>query len=99
MKAYKLIPILAVTLLVPSFAEAKHSTRNKQRHRTERIYRQGPPPWAPAYGHRAKHTGHRHGRGFYRDQHNRPNDRHYRDRSHRRDRRGINIGGVIVISF
>lgn len=56
MKAYKLIPILAVTLLVPSFAEAKHSTRNKQRHRTERIYRQGPPPWAPAYGHRAKHT-------------------------------------------
>ena len=89
MKAYKLIPILAIALLVPSLAQAKHSDRGKRQHYVERTHHHGPPSWAPAYGYRAKHGHYR--RDDYR--------RHHRRDTHRRDRRGVHIGGVIVISF
>ena len=97
MKGYKLIPILAIALLIPSFAEAKHSHRKRENHRIAQVHRHGPPPWAPAYGYRAKQAR---GRGYYHD------DRCYRDygyhENNRRERRrgsGVSIGGVVVIRF
>ncbi len=99
MKAYKLIPILAIALLVPSLVQAKQSHRGKRGHYVERTHQHGPPSWAPAYGYRAKHGHYR--RDDYRRHHRR--DTHHRDThrrdTHRRDRRGVHIGGVIVISF
>ena len=99
MKAYKLIPVLAIALLIPSFAEAKHSKRKKQRHYTEQTHRHGPPYWAPARGYRVKHVRGHDRRGYNRNR--RRDDRYYNDRgrSHRRDRRGVNFGGIIVIRF
>ena len=101
MKAYRLIPILAIALLIPSFAEAKHAKRNKQRHYSESIHHHRPPHWAPAHGYRVKQVRGHHRRGYNRHRHHRHDDRYYnnRGRSHRRDRGGVRIGGTIVIRF
>ncbi len=107
MKVYPFIPILAIALLIPSFAEAKHSKRKRQRHYTEHIRHHQPPFWAPAHGIRVTHLRGHDRRGYHYHDHrlrnrNRGFDHRYdhsRGRTYRRDRRGVSIGGVIVIRF
>ncbi len=126
MKVYKFIPILAVAMLIPSFAEARHSDRGQRRQYTERGHDHYPLNWA-TFGHRTGHDrgynhtttyghrqyghrqyGHRqyghHQYGHHDDHYycdHRSHDRygHSRHGSHRRSRRGIHFGGVIVIRF
>jgi len=111
MKVYKFIPILAVAMLIPSFAEAEHSDRGQRRQYTERDHDRYPLNWA-TYGRRTGHDrGYHHTTTYGRRQHgyhenhyycdHRSHDRygHSRQGSHRRSRRGVHFGGVIVIRF
>ena len=115
MKLYKFIPILAVALLIPSFAQAQRSDRGQRRQYSERDHDRYPQNRA-TYGRRVGYDRSRN-RGYNRkttygrrqyghhDDHrycdHRSHDRygHSRRGSNRRSRRGIHFGGVIVIRF
>jgi len=103
MKAFQLIPILAIALLIPSFAEAKHSKRKKPRHRTEQTHHYRSTFWTSARDLRATQgRGHdRRGYNSNRNRHRGHQDRYdnNRGRSRRRGRRGVGFGGTIVIRF
>ena len=115
MKVYKFIPILAVALLIPSFAVAEHSDRGRGRQYSERD-RDRYPSNRTTYRRRAGYDrgyerGRNHNTTYGRRQHGHHDDHyscdhrshnrygHNRRGSHRRGRRGVHFGGVIVIRF
>ena len=92
MKVYKFVPILAVALLIPSFAAAEHSDRGGRRQYSDRDHDRHAPDRA-TYGRRAGYDrghdrgydrGHHRKTSYGRRQHRRHDDHYYDHHGHNR---------------